>query len=52
MKTMDSFGEYLECLQCGYVRDVQPAPAPATTEPMGVLVDFPSSSDDTPLQSA
>ena len=50
MKTRDAFGEYMECLQCGFVRDIELLPAGA--EPFGVLVEFPTLSNDNPLQSA
>ena len=50
MKTRDTFGEYMECLQCGYVQDIEMVSTPA--EQMGVLIQFPGKNDNEPLQSA
>lgn len=51
IKTSDTFGEYMECVQCGYVKDVETAPTPSAA--MGVLIPFPMfDDDDDPLRSA
>jgi hypothetical protein len=52
IKTSDTFGEYMECVQCGYVKDVEAANAPVGA--MGVLIPFPvfEDDDDDPLRSA
>lgn len=54
IKTNDTFGEYMECVQCGYVRDVDGTPATVGT--MGVLIPFPvfddRGGDDDPQRSA
>ena len=50
MKTEDAFGEYLECLQCGYVRDVETEEFGA--EDAGKIIEFPSAGSNEPLLGA
>ena len=50
MKTEDAFGEYLECLQCGYVRDVETEEI--ASEDAGKIIEFPSAGSNEPLLGA
>lgn len=50
MKTEDPFGEYVECLQCGYVRDIESEEV--AEDSGGKIIDFPSVGNNEPLRGA
>lgn len=50
MKTEDAFGDYLECMQCGYVRDVESEEL--VGDDVGKLIEFPAVGNNEPLLGA
>ena len=44
LKSGDMFGEYVECVQCGFVKDLVPEPKPVSSQvdvPAGASLDTP-----------